>query len=112
MDDGAYPLYRKSTFENRYAPRTLRVRSSLSSPPSDDFSLRLLFEAGAHLNGLLVDIAGRQRMLIQELCKDALIVALGVLRLKARLFRFSFDRAYKKIMFHLFHGFLCTHVAC
>lgn len=34
--------------------------------------------AGAHLNGLLVDIAGRQRMLIQRMCKEALIIALGV----------------------------------
>ena len=29
-------------------------------------------------NGLLVDIAGRQRMLIQRMCKEALIIALGV----------------------------------
>eukprot|EP00435_Cladocopium_sp_Y103_P024050 s1268_g5.t2 len=34
--------------------------------------------AGAQLNGLLVDIAGRQRMLIQRMCKEALIIALGV----------------------------------
>ena len=29
-------------------------------------------------NGLMVDIAGRQRMLIQRMCKEALIIALGV----------------------------------
>jgi len=34
--------------------------------------------AGAQLNGLLVDIAGRQRTLIQVMCKEALGIALAV----------------------------------
>ncbi|CAK9024071.1 Uncharacterized protein SCF082_LOCUS16457, partial [Durusdinium trenchii] len=64
-----------------------------------DFSL----EAGAHLNGLLVDIAGRQRMLIQELCKDALIVALGasVVTTKASLQRVAtlFETTHDSLIF-------------
>ncbi|CAK9026361.1 unnamed protein product [Durusdinium trenchii] len=59
--------------------------------------------AGAHLNGLLVDIAGRQRMLIQELCKDALIVALGasVVTTKASLQRVAtlFETTHDSLIF-------------
>eukprot|EP00913_Durusdinium_trenchii_P035812 g33511.t1 len=60
-------------------------------------------KAGAHLNGLLVDIAGRQRMLIQELCKDALIVALGasVVTTKASLQRVAtlFETTHDSLIF-------------
>eukprot|EP00437_Effrenium_voratum_P027728 CAMPEP_0181414066 /NCGR_PEP_ID=MMETSP1110-20121109/9307_1 /TAXON_ID=174948 /ORGANISM="Symbiodinium sp., Strain CCMP421" /LENGTH=1428 /DNA_ID=CAMNT_0023536921 /DNA_START=274 /DNA_END=4560 /DNA_ORIENTATION=+ len=37
-------------------------------------------DAGAELNSLLVDIAGRQRILIQRMCKKALLMSHGVSR--------------------------------
>lgn len=33
--------------------------------------------AGAELNGLQVSIAGRQRTLIQQICSEILLIALG-----------------------------------